>query len=433
MNISPDAIAAAVGLVASFVVALWAFSLRDFSRSRLEEACTARGRADRFGVIIKQYGDALLALEWLLLALVSATAVAMFRWLQSDDVDNLVEAWGGIAVHAAGSIIVGGFLIVVLPWSIARVSGEPILAATWPVIAVWKGLMRPFLAMANKIDTYAHRLTGLEEPGTSDEDEFSEELRTVVDEGQREGIIEHGAGTIIRRVIELQESDVSAIMTQRTDMVTIPAAATLDEARLTFLDCGHSRVPVIGETADDVVGILYAKDLLQHLKDDPPPPDLRTLVREPLYVPETSGIDKLLETMKRERVHFALAIDEYGNVAGLVTMEDILEEIVGEIGDEYDKAEETGIYPVKPGVVELESWVRVDDLNEQFEYDLPDDEDFTTIGGFVLSQLGRIPKPGDSVTWEQLRLTVLSGDKRKIDRLRVETDPSLPPQVADDA
>ncbi|MCC7422427.1 MAG: HlyC/CorC family transporter [Planctomycetaceae bacterium] len=419
-------------MAGSFLVALGAFSLRDFSRSRLEEACAGRGRPHRFGVIIREYGDALLALEWLLLALVSATAVAMFHWLKSGDVEDLFDAWGGVAVNAVLFMAAGGFLVVVLPWCIARVAGEKILAAAWPAMAVWKGLMRPFLAMANKLDTYAHRLTGLEEPGTSEESEFSEELRTVVDEGQREGIIEHGAGTIIRRVIELQESDVSAIMTQRTDMVTIPATASLDEARLTFLECGHSRIPVIGETADDVVGVLYAKDLLQHLKDDPPPSGLRSLVREPLYVPETSGIDKLLETMKRDRVHFALAIDEYGNVAGLVTMEDILEEIVGEIGDEYDTAEESGIYPVKPGVVELESWVRVDDLNEQFDYELPDDEDFATIGGFVLSRMGRIPKPGDNITWEQLRLTVLSGDKRRIERLRVEADPSLAPKAAEE-
>ena len=159
---------------------------------------------------------------------------------------------------------------------------------------------------------------------------------------------------------------------------------------------------------------------------------LADIVREPLYVPETTGIDTLLEMMKNERVHLAIVIDEYSGVSGLVTMEDILEEIVGDIGDEYDSAEEQDIHAVGSGVIELDARVHIDDLNEQFQFELPEDGDFDTIGGFVLTELGRIPKAAESLIWRNLRITVLEADKRKLRKLRIEVDESLTARTAED-
>ena len=147
---------------------------------------------------------------------------------------------------------------------------------------------------------------------------------------------------MIDRVMELHDEDAAAVMTPRTDMICLRVDASLEDARRQLLEAGHTRVPVIGETTDDIVGILYAKDILGHLKVDvsSAPGGLREVVREPFYVPETTGIDTLLETLKHEQVHLAIVLDEYGGVAGLVTLEDILEEIVGEIEDEYEPQEE---------------------------------------------------------------------------------------------
>ena len=181
-------------------------------------------------------------------------------------------------------------------------------------------------------------------------------------------------------------------------------------------------MPVVGASTDDIIGILYAKDLLRHLSNGPSSRlTMREVVREPFYVPETIGIDKLLESMKRRHIHIAIVLDEYGGVAGLVTMEDVLEQIVGEIVDEYDTAEDTGIRQTAAGSVEVASWVRIDDLDEQFGFGFPPDEDYDTIGGFMYSQLGRIPKKRDALTWNQLRLTVLEADKRRIHKIRIET------------
>src|SRR5262249_2977933 len=174
-----------------------------------------------------------------------------------------------------------------------------------------------------------------------------DEIRAVVDEGRREGVIESDAGQMIHRVMELQDEDVAAIMTPRTEMFCIDVESSLDEARLKLIESGHSRVPVIGESTDDILGLLYAKDFLKavgpHRSGDPIPV-LRDLLREPVYVPVTTQIPALLELLKRKKVHIAIVLDEYGGVAGLVTMEDILEEIVGEIADEFDDEFEQQIH-----------------------------------------------------------------------------------------
>jgi CBS domain containing-hemolysin-like protein len=284
-------------------------------------------------------------------------------------------------------------------------------------------------------DRLIHRLAGMQEPprhgGQSD---LANEIRSVVDEGKREGVLEPEAGTMIHRVMELQEEDTAAIMTPRTEMNCISVDSTLEEARTRLLELGHSRIPVIGETTDDIIGILYAKDLLKHLNStNDKTVKLADIVREPFYVPETTGIANLLETLKRKRVHLAIVVDEYGGVAGLVTMEDVLEEIVGEIVDEYDAMEGTGIQSTGPNVTEVEARVHIDDLNEQFDYGLPEDSDYDTIGGFVFTQLGRVPEPNDSLTWNLLRITVLEADKRKIGKLRIEVDHTLASAASEEA
>jgi CBS domain containing-hemolysin-like protein len=301
------------------------------------------------------------------------------------------------------------------------VAGETFLYRVWPAIRVAEILLSPLMFLARRLDRLFHRVAGRPEPGTGAAAAISEEILSVVDEGRREGVLEIEAGTMIQRVIELQDEDIAAVMTPRTEMVTIRADATIEDARRKFIEVGHSRVPIVGENVDDVVGILYAKDLLTSLDGDGSRGrPIRDLVRDPLYVPLTTGVDTVLETMKRERVHLAIVVDEYGGVAGLVTLEDVLEEIVGDIVDEYDPAEETGVVRLTPTSFDAEGWVHLDDLNEQFSLDLPEEEDFDTLAGFVVNELARVPEAGEQFTWRNLRLTVTDADRRKVNRVRVE-------------
>lgn len=425
---------AAILVLAEFFGALACYALRGFSRSRLDEVCRQNGRPERFGVILRRAEPTLLALElWWLVGLAILVA-AVLATCQAWQLPDSAAGWTAYSARLLGALAGLAALCVVVPWSIARVAGEPFLFRAWPLLCALRALTTPLLRLSDRFDRFTHRVSGVAEPAAGDAAVITEEILTVVDEGQREGVLEQDAGTMIHRVMEMAREDVAAIMTPRTDMVSLHVDSSLEDARQLLLEAGHSRLPVIGASTDDVIGVLYAKDLLKHLDAvNGQAIRLRDIVREPFYVPETTRIDSLLEAMKRKRVQMAIVLDEYGGVAGLVTMEDILEEIVGEIVDEYDTAEEEeGIRQVGPGVHEVDARVHIDDLNEQFDFNLPEDGDFETIGGFTFTQFGRVPQPQESFTYGQLRITVLEADKRKINKLRIEVDPALAAATAEE-
>ncbi|MGC1273944.1 MAG: hemolysin family protein [Planctomycetaceae bacterium] len=420
MSLLPPA-ATVVGLAGCFFFSLAAHSLRDFSRHRLAECCASRNRSARFGEILKRHESAFVACDaFAVLGLLVFLAGSMI-WFQLPPLQPVERNPGRLASLALGLLVLVLLCRLILPWTVARVAGEPFLCRAWPILRLFALVMSPLVFVARRLDRLSHRVAGLPEPASGDAAALTEEIRSVVDEGRREGLIEAEAGTMIQRVIELQDEDIGAVMTPRTEMVTIRTGATVEDARRTFIEAGHSRVPVIGDGVDDVLGILYAKDLLSHLdgagsRDEP----VEGLIREPFYVPITTRVDTVLETMKRQRIHLAIVVDEYGGVAGLVTLEDVLEEIVGDIVDEYDPAEENGIIRRSATALDVEGWVHLDDLNEEFGLGLPEDEGFDTLGGFVVDEMARVPEAGEQFTWQNLRMTILDADRRKVNRVQIE-------------
>lgn len=405
-----------------FCSALAGHSLRDFSRSRLEEICRKRKQEQRFGTILRLHEQALLG--WDIVCVVSLVTLFMTSTLYLGIIPRADGVWQPWLIFQAALVMIAlAFVSVILPWTVSRVAGEPFLYLFWPTTRGMLTAMKPVIWLAGWLDTIVHRLSGRKEPEDGDAANITEEILTVVEEGQREGVLESEARTMIRRVMELQEDDVADIMVPRTDMYSIQVDSTLEMAREKLLEAGHSRVPIIGESPDDIIGILYAKDLLNYLNNqNGPPATLRDIVREPFYIPETTGIDTLLQMMKAKRVHLAVVLDEYGGVAGLVTMEDILEEIVGDIVDEFDATQADQFRTVSASVTEVDARVHVDDVNERLGLELPDDRDFDTIGGFVFSVLGRIPISGESFQWQETGFTILEADKRKISRVRIEKE-----------
>jgi CBS domain containing-hemolysin-like protein len=210
-------------------------------------------------------------------------------------------------------------------------------------------------------------------------------------------------------------------MTPRTDVVSIDADAPLPDARRLIAQSGFSRIPATRGSLDAIVGILYAKDLLGRSgHEDEDGVRVRDVMRPPVFVPETKRLGELMHEFRRRQVHAAVVLDEYGGTSGLVTMEDVVEEIVGEIADEYDPAAPPGIRPVADGGWDVDARVHVDELNDEIGVEIPEHEDYETIGGFVLSRLGAIPKPGETLEAEGLRIRVLDADPRRILRLRLE-------------
>jgi CBS domain containing-hemolysin-like protein len=188
----------------------------------------------------------------------------------------------------------------------------------------------------------------------------------------------------------------------------------------TIITAGHTRVPVYEENIDNIVGLIYAKDLLTQIGKDPADFKVSEKIRDAYFVPETKPIRELLHEFQNQKLHIAVVLDEYGGTAGIVTLEDILEELVGEITDEYEKSAPKPVRKIDKDTFEVDARTYVDDLNDQFELNLPEEEDYDTVGGFVFSHLGSVPKTGETFDYKSLKFTIISADIRKIKRIRIE-------------
>lgn len=239
-----------------------------------------------------------------------------------------------------------------------------------------------------------------------------EEIRTLVEVGEEEGIIEANEREMIQGIFEFGETVVREVMVPRIDVNFLDADSTLTEAWDAFIQFGHSRLPVFRQTVDDVIGVISARDVLAHLKEKDPNTPVSELVRPVLYVPETKMIDELLTDFRRQRTQIAVVLDEYGGTAGLVTIEDLLEEIVGEILDEYDE-DDLIMREIGPGQWQVDGLLPLDEANKLTGVNLPD-EDVDTVGGLILHLLGRAPVEGEVVTAEGLEFTVAKVVGRRV-------------------
>ncbi len=266
-----------------------------------------------------------------------------------------------------------------------------------------------------------------EEPQPEVVDAAKEEIRVALADGTTEGAIEAEERLMIEGILRFSDVDVGQIMTPRTDIEYLEADVSLSEATRTLASFRHSRIPVCDDTLDDVIGILYVKDLLALIEhEDSAGLSLREAVRKPLFVPETNTVDLLLEKFRDEHIQIAVVVDEYGGTSGVVTVEDILEEIVGEIEDEYDQEEsENRIRVRSSGGVEVDARVRIDEVNEMFDLDMPEDEDYDSVGGYVTDRFGRVPDPGEEYREDGLLVRILQSDERRVRRVflkRVEPE-----------
>jgi len=368
----------------------------------------------------------------------------------------LASAFAGVSLAAAlADILVGigmdpgvatavGLLVVTILLSLFTiVFGELVpktlalahpeafaLALARPVDILGRAL-RPLVAVLTAATRAIARLFGAEV--TSEARITADELRLIVERGGEQGILEAEEEQMINAVIELGSRRVHEVMVPRTAIVGLPASATFDEAIDTIIAEGHSRVPVYETSVDDVVGILYAKDLLPFLKSDAAvQTSVRTMLRTPVFVPESMSIDDLLHEFQRRKVHLAIVMDEYGGPAGLVTIEDLLEEIVGEIQDEYDE-EEPLIEVLDADRVRVDGRASIDDLLDLWDMKLTleDEDEYDTVGGFVYHRIGGVPSPGDEIRLDGLRLTVETTDGRRVGKVLVVRERAVDDESAD--
>lgn len=247
-----------------------------------------------------------------------------------------------------------------------------------------------------------------------------EELRLLVTVGEEEGVLEEDETEMIHSIFEFADTTVREVMVPRIDMVTLESHATVDEAVNLALEGGFSRIPVYEETIDNIVGVLYTKDMLKQLRDGHNKQSIRDLVRSASFVPATKKLDDLLREIRQKRVHMVIVVDEYGAVAGLVTIEDLVEEIVGDIQDEYDR-EEILYERINEHEYIVNAKISIYEFNELMDMHL-EDQDYETLAGFLYAQLDKIPVVGDTTTFENVKFTVEATRGRRITKVRVERD-----------
>jgi CBS domain containing-hemolysin-like protein len=405
--------------------------LRDFSRHQLQEICEQRQQLDRFGDVVRHHEETALGVELIagMTTTLFAVAGGLYGW---ERVVTEPIAWIELAAIVAVIALVAAVVVVCLPWAVVHVGAERFLYYSWPSWRFLSRLTLPLSAWAIVFDRSLRWLTGRSAP-QGDEESFEEEIRSIVTEGHREGLLEEEAREMIEGVMELGDVAVSHIMTPRTEMHMLQAQQPWDEVLEYVTSVGHTRLPVYDKSRDDIVGILYIKDLLPELAkaaEDARRP-LAEILRKPLFVPESKAVDDLLRLCQHSRTHIAIVLDEYGGVSGLVTIEDVLEEIVGEIEDEFDPEVEEDIRKVDADTCEALGRAHVDQINALMGFELPEDDSFDTIGGFVFDKFGRVPTAGESITWnDAVQVKVLESSRRRVGRVRLERVPKEAAELA---
>ncbi|MDQ1334141.1 MAG: HlyC/CorC family transporter [Thermodesulfobacteriota bacterium] len=250
-----------------------------------------------------------------------------------------------------------------------------------------------------------------------DSDDLTEEIHDLMDEGQAKGFITDEESHMVYGVLDLKETPAHAIMIPRTEVSSASVDSTLGELIDLVTRCGHTRIPIHKDNIDQIVGILHAKDLLRLLGKDPESKIPTEILRKPFFVPEGRRVSELLKDMQERTTHLAIVTDEYGGTAGIITIEDILEEIVGEILDEHDH-EETLLTRLEDGSLLVDARLDVEKLGEALQMELPEGE-FESVGGFIIDRLGRIPKMDEVIRFLDIEMTIQKGDQRRIEKVLV--------------
>ncbi|UCE99663.1 MAG: HlyC/CorC family transporter [Planctomycetota bacterium] len=308
-----------------------------------------------------------------------------------------------------------------IPHAWAKYAGEKILSRTHKLLMAFSTLVSPILYIFKLYDSLVKRLAGIvETTPDQQQEEKQEEFLNGLEQQRTEGVLDEEQQQMIENILELSETCADEIMTPRTDIVAVEVNSDLNTILDTITSAGHTRVPVYENNIDNIIGLVYAKDLLTEIGKNTADFKLRNKIRDAYFVPETKPLRVLLHEFQNQKLHIAIVLDEYGGTAGVVTLEDILEELVGEITDEYEEKPPEPVKEIDQNTIEADARTYVDDLNDQFELSLPEDEDYDTIGGFVFSRLGYIPKTGETFNYENLKLTITSAETRRIKRIRIQ-------------
>ncbi len=424
-------IAIILAALLSLVFSILTLSLRDFSRAKLEAWFERRKMSGWFERTIAVSDDlAFVTAVGRLLAnilLLIAVLHAVRRYAVSEWVLYVV------AFFVTGIITM--ICSVAIPHALSQHAAEKFIGSHVKFLHFLRAVMHPITRIMHGIDNAVAKIVGVGRTPASEteraEQEIQEEILSVVEEGAKEGGVDEEQRVMIESVIQFRATSVGQVMTARPDIIGMPIGASLEEVKRILEESGHSRIPVYEGTLDHIVGILYARDLLKHLGQPPEQFDIRGAMRPAFYVPETKPLRDLMHDFRLQKVHMAIVLDEYGGTAGLVSIEDVLEELVGDISDEHEPHEPSMIKRIDEHTFEVDARLRLDELNRNLHTNLPEDAGYETLGGFVSNTMGRIPQKGTQFDHPGMQFTILEAEPRKVNRVKIVLAPQpAPPDPA---
>ncbi|QOV88877.1 hemolysin family protein [Humisphaera borealis] len=394
------------------------YSLRDLSRVRLDEHLERKGIGSWLDKTMEHQPDLVFVTAvWRLLFNVAILLLSL----------DLVESFGyNAAVSYTVAVVLGTLVTLVcsimLPQAVTRHMGDAVVAQFVRPLHGLFWLMWPIAKLMHVIDRMIGRAAGIPtEPAAGKaEHDIEQEILSVVEEGQKEGIVDDDVRRMIESVMAFQETTAGQIMTPRPEVVAIESTSTLAEIKEVLEETGHSRIPVYEGTLDHIIGVLYARDLLKQLGKPTETFSMKLAMRPAYFVPETKLVRELLSDFRRQKVHLAIVRDEYDGTAGLVSIEDVLEELVGDISDEHEPAEPAMYRQIDEQTIEADARIYLDEINRQTGLELPEDAGYDTLGGFVVTTVGRIPEAGTTFIYGGAKFTVLNAEPQRVNRVKIE-------------
>ena len=393
-----------LAFLAAFLLSLFHIVLGGYSKISLSRFLENRDKEDRAG-ILKNFEETQLAVEFLRIVILLSLAVYGFALFRAIGAFPFLFFLAALAIYAV--------VFDLLPRVLVLVAKPLVLGAFLPAFPLVRILAAPLLMISRGLIAREEQREDREE----DREASEEEIETFIDEATEEGIIDKGEDELLRSVVEFGDTVVREVMTSRVNMVCLRKDATIDDLKDLIIKEKYSRIPVYKDRLDNIDGIVMAKDILEYSDEKHKAQPIDALIRPVACVPESMPVQDLLREFQKVKTKMAIVVDEHGGVSGLVTMEDVVEEIVGEIQDEYD-TEEAQIVENGPLDFTVSGATEVEELEELFDIELAED-DFITVGGLITHDLGRLPHKGEMLSVKGLSLEVLDVDQKKVKKLRI--------------
>jgi len=413
--------AAALASLLTLVFSSITYSLREFSHPRLAEFL-GRHDADKWFEPVTDHVSDLVFLTSVGRQL-SNILMFVLTFAAFEQTSHSAVVRYGLTILV--TIVIAVFCSVAIPHAAAKYSAAEIVGFFAPALHALRIVFSPVTMLMHRTDDVVRHALGVED--AQPQQHAAQEILSAVEEGEKEGVVDEQERAMIESVIEFAATTAGQIMTPRQEMAALPLAATLDDVKRSIDQSGHSRIPIYEGSPDHVVGILHARDLIKHLGVTGEKFSVADLMRPAIFVPETKRLRDLLADFRLQKVQMAVVLDEYGSTAGVVSIEDILEELVGEIGDEHEPVEPPMFKKLDDRTAEADGRIDIEQLNRLLGLTLPEDAGYDTLAGYLLAALARIPEKGTVHEQDAVRFTVLDADPQRVKRVKIELLPHPAP------